>query len=62
MLGKKLKVLFEELSEYDDKLITGKLENGITVHVPGTKELIGSIREVELIENHRFYFTGNVVG
>ena len=62
MVGKKLKVLFEELSEYDDKLITGKLENGITVHVPGTKELIGSIREVELTENHRFYFTGNVVG
>ena len=60
MLGTKAKVLFEEVSEYDGKLITGKLENGITVHVPGGTELIGSIREAELTENHRFYFTGRL--
>ena len=60
LLGSRARALFEEVSEYDDKLITGKLENGITVHVPGTKELIGTIHEVELTENHRFYFTGNI--
>ena len=61
MLGMRTKALFEEVSEYDDKLITGKLENGITVHVPGGSELIGTIRDVELEENHRFYFTGSIL-
>ena len=61
MLGMRAKALFEEVSEYDDKLITGKLENGITVHVPGGSELIGTIRDVELEENHRFYFTGSIL-
>ncbi|MDO4961302.1 MAG: tRNA (N6-isopentenyl adenosine(37)-C2)-methylthiotransferase MiaB [Eubacteriales bacterium] len=61
MLGGTYRVLFEEVSEYDPKLITGKLENSITVHVPGDVSLIGSIREVRLTENHRFYFTGELV-
>ncbi len=60
LLGTKAAVLFEEPSEYDDRLITGKLENGITVHVQGGKELIGTIRTAELAENHRFYFTGKL--
>ncbi len=61
LAGSRQKVLFEEVSEYDSKLITGKLESGITVHVPGGRELIGSIRETLIKENHRFYYTGEVV-
>ena len=61
MLGNEEKVLFEEVSEYDDSLITGKTESGITVHVKGGTELIGSIRPVCLKENHRFYFMGELV-
>lgn len=60
MVGNTPKVLFEEVSEYDDKLITGKTESGITVHVQGGTELIGSIRTVRLKENHRFYFMGEL--
>ena len=60
MVGSTGRVLFEEISEYDDSLVTGKLANGITVHVPGGRELIGTIRNVVLAENHRFYFTGRV--
>ena len=60
LVGSTGRVLFEEISEYDDSLVTGKLANGITVHAPGGRELIGTIRNVVLAENHRFYFTGRV--
>ena len=53
-------MLFEEISEYDKELITGKLENGITVHVPADPSVIGTIRKVRLTENHRFYYTGEL--
>lgn len=53
-------VLFENVSEYDEKLITGKLESGATVHVPGGAELIGSIRAVRLDECKGFYYKGSL--
>ena len=60
LTGACLPVLFEEISEYDKDLITGKLENGITVHVPADPSVIGTIRKVRLTENHRFYYTGEL--
>ena len=62
LAGKKCGVLFEEISEYDPGLITGKTEQGITVHVPADPGIIGQIRDVVLEENHKFYFTGSLVG
>lgn len=58
MAGKNVPVLFEESSEYDASLITGRTEGNIVVHVPGTQELIGTIRNVTLTEPHGFYYTG----
>ncbi|MDO4487800.1 MAG: tRNA (N6-isopentenyl adenosine(37)-C2)-methylthiotransferase MiaB [Eubacteriales bacterium] len=60
--GKTLPVLFEEVSEYDETLITGKTEGNITVHVPGTKDIIGTIKNVTLLEPHGFYYTGEING
>jgi len=56
--GKILPVLLEEISEYDNTLITGRTDGNTVVHVKAEKELIGSIRNVQLEEAHGFYFTG----
>ena len=56
--------VFEESSEYDPGMITGKLENAATVHVPARPEdhpsLIGTIRKVCLEETHGFYYSGRI--
>ena len=55
----------EDVSEYDPMMITGKLENGTTVHVAAEPEdqqrLIGTVRQVRLEESHGFYYTGSLV-
>ncbi len=62
--GETMPVLFEDISEYDPMMITGKLENGTTVHVPADpeeqKKLIGSVQKVRLEESHGFYYTGSL--
>ena len=58
--GKTVKVLFEELNEQDSSLVTGRLESNAVVHVPGTKALIGTIRDVVLEKAHGFYYTGKL--
>ena len=60
--GKTLPVLFEEVSEYDKGLISGKLVSGTTVHAPGDISVIGSIRNVYLKECRGFYFIGDIIG
>ena len=66
LLGSAGLVLFEEVSEYDPLMISGKLENGTTVHVPAElsmqPKLIGTIRKVLLNEAHGFYYTGSLIG
>ena len=59
--GRILPVLFEDMSEYDKKLISGKLEGGTTVHVPGDASAIGSLRKVLIKECRGFYFIGEIV-
>ncbi len=54
-------VLFENISEYDTSLVTGKLESGITVHVPGDESIIGQILNVKLNKSHGFYYTGELI-
>ncbi|MGL5260112.1 MAG: tRNA (N6-isopentenyl adenosine(37)-C2)-methylthiotransferase MiaB [Lachnospiraceae bacterium] len=57
-VGKTMDVLVEEVNEHDDTLVTGKLSNNTTVHFNGTKELIGQIIPVTLIEAKGFYYIG----
>ncbi len=65
-LGMSAPVLFEEVSEYDPQMVTGKLESGITVHVQADPlrqpSLIGQIADVKLTECHGFYYTGELNG
>ena len=62
--GEVLPVLFEEVSDYDPLMISGKLENSTTVHVPADivdqPSLIGTIRQVRLEETHGFYYSGHI--
>ena len=54
------RVLFESISEYDDSLITGKLDSGVTVHAKGDISMIGEIHDVRLLECRGFYYIGEV--
>ena len=55
------KVLVEEVNEQDAALVSGKLENNVTVHFPGDKSLIGKIVEVRLNCCKGFYFIGEKI-
>ena len=59
--GRELPVLFEEKSQYEEGLITGRTDGNLTVHVPGGKDLIGTIRRVRLTEPHGFYYSGELL-
>lgn len=59
--GRVMKVLVEEVNSQDPKLVTGRLENNLTVHFNGCKEMIGSVVEVKLTECKGFYFIGEMV-
>lgn len=59
--GKVLPVLVEGINEQDDSLVTGRLSNNSVVHLPGDKDLIGTIQNVELTECKGFYYMGRVI-
>lgn len=59
--GKVLPVLVEGINEQDDSLVTGRLSNNSVVHLPGGKDLIGTIQNVELTECKGFYYMGRVI-
>lgn len=58
--GETLSVLVEEVNDHDPKLMTGRLENNLLVHFPGTKELVGKIVPVYLKECRGFYYMGEI--
>lgn len=60
--GQTKPVLVEEINHQDANLVTGRTEENITVHFPGTKELIGTTVEVKLAESKGFYFLGERIG
>lgn len=55
------KVLVESVNEQDSSLVTGRLSNNTLVHFPGDESLIGELVDVQLMECHGFYFTGERV-
>ena len=59
--GKVMDVLVEEMNEQDEKLVTGRLSNNTTVHLPGDASMIGQIVDVMLDECHGFYYMGHRV-
>jgi len=52
------KVLVESVNRQDETLVTGRLDNNMVVHFPGTADMIGNICEVELTACRGFYFYG----
>lgn len=58
LTGKTLPVLVESVNEQDASLVTGKLSNNSTVHLPGTADMIGKIVDVTLKECKGFYYLG----
>lgn len=59
--GKVMDVLVEEMNEQDASLVTGRLSNNTTVHLPGDASMIGQIVDVMLDECHGFYYMGHRV-
>ena len=58
--GETQPVLVEEVNGQHPELMTGKLSNNITVHFPGTPDLIGKIVPVYLKKNCGFYYMGEL--
>lgn len=55
------KVLVENVDDRQEGFVTGRLENNLIVHFPGTADLIGSIIEVNLEESKGFYYMGSMI-
>ena len=54
-------VLVESMNDHDATLVTGRMSNNLLVHFPGTKELIGKIVDVHLVEAKGFYYMGEMI-
>ena len=61
LTGKTMDVLVEHVNEQDTHLVTGRLSNNSTVHLPGTEEMIGKLIPVCLKECRGFYYLGEAV-
>ncbi len=58
--GKTMPVLVEHVNEQDPALVTGRLACNLTVHFPGSADLIGKIVDVKLTECKGFYYLGEL--
>ncbi len=56
--GMTVPVLVEEVNQQDAQLVTGRMDNNLLVHFPGSGELIGSIVDVRLEKCRGFYYMG----
>jgi tRNA-2-methylthio-N6-dimethylallyladenosine synthase len=59
-IGKKLEVLFEDVSKKDAEMITGYDRHNKLVHVKGDTSLIGTIRNVRILEANTFSLKGEL--
>lgn len=56
--GRTLPALIEEVNEKDKSYVVGRLSNNTIVHLKGTPDMIGTIRQVKLTECRGFYYMG----
>lgn len=56
LVGKIVNVLVEEPSKSNKDVLTGRADNYALVHFEGSKDLVGQIVPVRIIENKTFYF------
>ena len=57
-VGKVMTVFAEETSKQDASILTGRADNNMLVHFPGTEDLIGEMIPVKITENKTFYLIG----
>lgn len=57
-VGKTMPVFAEEVSKQDPAILTGRADNYMLVHFPGTQDLIGKTVPVKIKENKTFYLIG----
>ncbi len=57
-VGKVMTVFAEEVSKQDKSILTGRADNNMLVHFPGTEDLIGKMIPVQIIANKTFYLIG----
>ncbi len=57
-VGKVMTVFAEETSKQDKSILTGRADNNMLVHFPGTEDLIGQMISVKIIDNKTFYLIG----
>lgn len=55
------KVLAESVDDHQEGFLTGRLDNNLIVHFPGTEDMIGSIVAVTLDEAKGFYYMGSII-
>ena len=61
-LGTVQKVLVEGPSKNNDKMLTGRTEASKIVVFEGTEDLINTIQNVKITEDHMWYFKGERTG
>ena len=54
-------VLVEEISDHDERFVSGRLFSNLVVHFMGDESLIGQIVNVKLTECKGFYYFGEIV-
>lgn len=61
LIGKTLKVLVEEVSKNNDKMLNGRTESGKLVHFNGKEEMIGSLVDVKINSAKTFTLEGTLI-
>ena len=56
--GRTMDVLVESVNRQDSSLVTGRIENNLVVHFPGSEDLIGQIVPVKMTQCKGFYYYG----
>lgn len=59
-VGKKVEVLFEEVSKSNQEVLSGRTDTGILVNVAAPKELLGQYVEVDIVKNKSHYLIGEL--
>ncbi|WP_458407530.1 tRNA (N6-isopentenyl adenosine(37)-C2)-methylthiotransferase MiaB [Anaerotignum sp.] len=57
-VGKVMTVFAEEVSKQNSSILTGRADNNMLVHFPGTEDMIGQMIPVKIIDNKTFYLIG----
>lgn len=60
-VGQIKEALVESVDEQLEEYVSGRLDNNMIVHLPGTKDLIGKLVRVKLLEAKGFYYMGQIV-